>query len=55
MTIGKVLGLISIVLGLFIAVVDEKFLISPLEWFVLAIAFVMVLDGIVLPFGKRPS
>jgi uncharacterized membrane protein YfcA len=54
MTIGKVLGLISIVLGFIAALVDEDVLFNPLAWFVLAIAFVMVLDGIVLPFGRKP-
>jgi multisubunit Na+/H+ antiporter MnhG subunit len=53
MTIGKVLGLISIVCGFIAAFVEEDFLFNPLAWFVLAIAFVFVLDGIVLPFGRR--
>jgi hypothetical protein len=53
MTIGKGLGLISIILGLVAAIVEEDVLFNPLAWFVLAIAFVMVLDGIALPFGGR--
>jgi hypothetical protein len=53
MTIGKVLGLISIILGFVVAIVDEKILVSPLEWFLVAIAFVVVLDGVALPFGRR--
>jgi hypothetical protein len=52
MTIGKVLGLISIILGLVVAIVEEDILFNPLAWFVLAIAFVVVLDGIALPFGR---
>jgi len=56
MSLGTVLGLIAIILGVIAGFIHDKILFDPLTWFVLAIALVLVLGGAVLPvFAGRKS
>jgi hypothetical protein len=48
------LSLAAIVLGLIVAIADAKLFMSPLEWFVLAIALAVLSPGR-LPFLRRRS
>lgn len=56
MTLGALLAIICIVLGFIVAIVDEKILFGPLEWFVAAIAIVMTLGGVgPVLFGRKQA
>lgn len=48
-----ILALISIFIGLAIAVLDGKFLFDSLTWFVLAIAFAVMGDPVWPPSFRR--
>jgi hypothetical protein len=46
---GTILGIVCIVLGFVSAFVSAPILFPPLVWFVAAIAFAVVLNGVALP------
>ena len=46
------LSVAAIVLGLIVAIADANLFMSPLNWFVLAIAFAVLKPGSV-PFSRR--
>jgi len=55
MRLGAVLAVISVVLGFVAANTKggEIFGLNPLDWFVVAIAFVLILEDYTVPIGGR--
>lgn len=49
MSLGRLLGILCILLGFISAIISDAILFSPLTWFVAAIAVVVVLDFVGIP------
>jgi hypothetical protein len=50
----SLLGLLCIIVGFILAVVEGNFLFPPLHWFVAAIAF-NTLETLPIPWGRRDN